>query len=137
MPPPDAVRLVAEYLRAQDHLAGVTVVTGVAGHPEDRPESMPLLLVESIDESPPSRLPWARTRRTRIGIQAWATPGADEALRILRGALAALYSARAVVMPDGARIDRVEAGAEPTEVPIVPATSDAHRAVATVEVTFR
>src|SRR5258706_7906194 len=106
MPPPDAAALVVEYLRAQDHLIGVTVATG---RPEDLSAQTPLLLVESIEDLPRSRLPWARTRRTRIGLQAWAGPESADVLKLLRKALAALYAARAVTMPDGACIDPVEA----------------------------
>jgi hypothetical protein len=134
MPSPDAAALVVEYLRAQDHLAGVTVATG---RPTDVPSRVPLLLVEAVGELPRSRMPWARTRRTKVGLQAWAGPGAGEALQLLRKALAALYAARMVAMPDGARIDRVEASGEPTEVPDPAAGAGVHRMIVLVEVTVR
>src|SRR4029079_15782039 len=100
MSPPDAAALVVEYLRAQDHLAGVTVASE---RPVDPAAETPLLLVESIGELPRSRMPWARSRRMRIGLQAWAGPEATEALQLLRKALAALYAARAVARPAGGR----------------------------------
>jgi len=134
MSSPDAAALVVEYLRAQDHLAGVTVASG---RPADPAAQTPLLLVEAIGELPRSRMPWARSRRMRIGLQAWAGPEAAEALQVLRKALAALYAARAVALPDGGRIDRVEPRGEPTEVPDPNLAANVHRMVATVEVTVR
>src|SRR5437868_566827 len=71
MSPPDAVALVVEYLRAQEHLEGVTVATG---RPDNVSAEAPLLLVETIEELPSSRMPWARVHRTKVGLQAWAGP---------------------------------------------------------------
>ena len=133
---PDAVDLVVEYLRAQEHLAEVAVS---AGRPEHLVAGAPALIVERIADVPPSRLPWARTRRTKLGIQAWVTAEGAAALRVLHGALAALYAARAVTMPGGGRIERVAALGDPTEVPDTDTGTGAgvHRAVATIEVTVR
>jgi hypothetical protein len=135
MPPPDVVVLVASYLRAQDHLAGVTVATG--HRPDDVRAKLPLLLVEAVAHLPRSRLPWARTHRMCIGISAWAGPEPAAVLRLIRGALAALLAARAVTMPGGGRIDRVEPRGGPEGVPDPAAGEGVHRMVATVDVTLR
>ena len=134
VPPPDAVALVVEYLRAQEYLEGVTVATG---RPADVSTQVPLLLVETIEELPRSRMPWARVSRTKVGLQAWAGPEPAEAVLLVRRAIAALLAARAVTMPAGRRIERVEARGEPVEAPDPAAGEDVHRMVAIVEVSVR
>jgi hypothetical protein len=134
MSPPDAVALVVEYLRAQEYLKGVTVATEM---PEDVPGKVPLLLVEVLEELPPSRMPWARVRRTKVGLQAWAGPELGEARLLMRRALATLLAARAVTMPAGQRIERVAVRGEPVDVPGSTAGEDVHRVVAIVEVAAR
>lgn len=134
MSPPDAVALVVEYLRAQEYLEGVTVATG---RPDDVSAQAPLLLVEAIEELPRSRMPWARVSRTKVGLQAWAGPEVGEAVLVLQRAIAALLAARAVTMPAGRRIERVETRGEPVEAPDPAAGEGVHRMIAIIEVAVR
>jgi len=133
----DAVALVVSYLRAQDHLAGVTVL---GERPADAADRAPLLVIEQLEELPAGRL-WRRVRRYRLGMQAWASPDADilaegepelgtaPALVLIRQALVALLAARAVEMPGGEQLDRVGLRGEPVGLP--------GRAAAVVDVAVR
>ncbi|GAA2614510.1 hypothetical protein GCM10010399_51660 [Dactylosporangium fulvum] len=130
--PPDAVALVMAYLGAQEHLAGVTLVTT---RPDDVVDAAPVLLVEAVGEPVASRMPWARAVRWHLGLQVWAEQ--DDAAQIARGALTALLAARGVRLPDGGRIVRADPAAEPMEVPDRKLSDGLRRVVATVDVSVR
>jgi hypothetical protein len=130
--PPDAIALVVAYLRAQHHLADVTLVTT---RPEDVAGRVPLLLVEVVGEPVVSRLPWARSVRWHLGLQVWAPE--EFATKIVHGALTALLAARGVRLPEGGRIVRVDPAAEPTEIPDRKVGDDLRRVVTTIDVSVR
>ena len=130
--PPDAVALVLAYLRAQQHLGDVTVVTS---RPERLDKQVPLLLIEVVGKPVASRLPWARSVRWHLGIQVWAQ--AESAKKIIHGVLTALLAARQVRLPDGGQIVRVDPSADPTEIPDRKVGEDLRRIVATVDVSVR
>ncbi|WP_238006175.1 hypothetical protein KZZ52_51445 [Dactylosporangium sp. AC04546] len=128
---PDAVALVVAYLRAQEHLADVAVVTA---RPDNVAGRVPVLLVEAVGAPAASRMPWARRVHWHLGLQVWAADG--EATGIARGALTALVAARDVRMPVGGRIVRADPAAEPIDIPDRQA-GDVQRVVATVDVAVR
>ncbi|MFB9179475.1 hypothetical protein ACFFX1_15165 [Dactylosporangium sucinum] len=129
---PDAVALVVAYLRAQEHLTGVTVVTA---RPDDVAAGVPVLLVEPVGDPVTSRMPWARRARWHLGLQVWAPDG--EAREIAHGALTALVAARDVRMPDGGRIVRADPAADPVDIPDRRAGNGVQRVVATFDVAVR
>ncbi|MGI5182443.1 hypothetical protein ACQEVZ_39850 [Dactylosporangium sp. CA-152071] len=129
---PDAVALVVSYLRGQEHLAGVTVVTA---RPHDITGPDPVLLVEPVGDPVRSRMPWARRERWHLGLHAWAPEG--EATVIAYGALTALAAAWGVCIPDAGRIVRADPSAGPHDVPDGRVGDGVRRAVATFDVVVR
>lgn len=132
---PDVVPLVVAYLRGQSLLAGVTVG---ARRPSDLASLLPFVLVERVGAMPRQRR-FGLTRRVdraRVGLQVWARPREGDALAVARAALATLYAARGVSLPDGT-ITRVDALGDPVSAPDAAVNGNVFRMVAMVEVTVR